>query len=307
MRARPALPFTLLILGASGCGAQGACWLDLTHAPLADRLFLVSDQCGTTSGLLELRPSGAQLLHAGVYSRLATNAQGDVRVASTGSRQLRRLAPGDAATTGVWYGHLGEVAVTPSGEAVWMALWGGESGVMLLDADRLTAWAYLNHPGDPVALELSGDGRRLAIASSQAGTLRLLDAVALQDLATTPTNGALALAFTPGGELAVLEDLERQVRLFDADLRPLATLAAGAQPRQLAVSPAGTRLVVTEAAEGALLVFDLAARTEVARWPLGPAPRAVVLVDEETAVVGLEDEGRVVQVNLHDGAMEDLL
>jgi hypothetical protein len=123
----------------------------------------------------------------------------------------------------------------------------GDAAILPTD-DMDRAWA------DPAGVAVSPDGRRAFVAAAASDALSVVDLPALLAAAAAPPPA-------DGGEKADRMDLAAD---FVAARVPL-----GANPREVALAPGGTRLLVAERWDGTVAVLDPASGAVLSRIDLG--------------------------------------
>jgi YVTN family beta-propeller protein len=83
-----------------------------------------------------------------------------------------------------------------------------------------------------------------------------------------------------------------------ANERVNAEVAVGTDPRNVAITPDGTRALVTNRGSGTLSVVDIRAAEVIATIPVGMFPYGVVSGSDAYAYVSLQGDGEVVEVDL---------
>lgn len=89
------------------------------------------------------------------------------------------------------------------------------------------------------------------------------------------------------------------VDLYAADR--LREVAVGTDPRTVALTPDGTRVVVANRGSGDISVLSLRDRVVTASFPVGQLPYAVVMLDDNRALVTLQATDEVVMLDLTSG------
>lgn len=125
---------------------------------------------------------------------------------------------------------------------------------------------------------------------------------ALPTAQTPAYQGASSMVMGRGNLLYVANPLLNSVAVINSATRALlAEIPLGAFPQSLALTPDGTQLVVIYAKENALSVISTTERTETARHTLDGIASALVVGDNESAWVSVNDT--LQNVRLSDGVV----
>jgi YVTN family beta-propeller protein len=115
------------------------------------------------------------------------------------------------------------------------------------------------------------------------------------------SSGTMALG-RDGITIAVANLFNDSITLVQpANDRVLAEIAVGSEPRNVAITPDGTRALVTNRASGTLSVVDLRAAAVTATIPLGLLPYGVVSGSDSLAYAALQGSAEVVEIDLTGG------
>ncbi|MGE3853366.1 MAG: protein kinase, partial [Planctomycetota bacterium] len=161
-----------------------------------------------------------------------------------------------------------------------------------LHGDRCTATRRSGHAGKVHAIAISPDGRRAASVDA-AGMLRVWDLTAAgapTELAVRSLDAPLfCAAFSPDSAWLAIGGERPGIALFDmrgSDLPPPVSLDASAQRLlAMAFSP-DSSLLIAGGYGGTLLVSDIAARSVIARIPVGDAISALAMRADGLLAVG---------------------
>jgi YVTN family beta-propeller protein len=118
---------------------------------------------------------------------------------------------------------------------------------------------------------VAADGRRAFVANIGSGNVTAVDLAAGAKLRDIPTgDGAEGIALSPGGrELWVGNRAADTLSVLDPQsLEVVATVPCPGFPIRVAVTPDGSRALVSAARSGEVVVFDVAARKELLRRKL---------------------------------------
>lgn len=310
---RPRADAALLVFVALvACGGEETeevsdCWFDFAHASEVDELFIGVD-CGDRSGVFVAarEDDTAHELVPGRITRVAPSRDGADVIITFANGVERYDIETAKAVRSFSNAEPGEVAVGPDADAVWVTLWNasdGEEGVALYDSARMRRQALIPLANAPVALALDASGRRVVSASSEVGDVIVIDASSLEIAATTETTGALDIAMSPdGARVAVIEDREHRVVLFDGDtLDVSAAFEVGPMPRQVAFSADGRTLFVTDRDEDTLRRFDVETHEALETIDLPGGPARLLITPYDTAVIGLVKAEQIVELDLVSG------
>jgi YVTN family beta-propeller protein len=123
---------------------------------------------------------------------------------------------------------------------------------------------------------------------------------ALPDARSVPaySSGTMALG-RDGLTIVAANMLNNTVAIVEpANERVNAEVAVGTDPRNVAITPDGTRALVTNRGSGTLSAVDIRAAEVVATIPVGMFPYGVVSGSDAYAYVALQGSGEVVEVDL---------
>jgi hypothetical protein len=291
---------------ASGCTEP--CWFELAVAESTRKLFVVHDceKAGSLVALdLDQDPGRFKVLARGSFSRISLGANEDWIAATTelGRVEFFNISPpATVSRSNPLLGNAGEIATTPDA-AAWVAEWGAESGLGLIDVGSLRLRAFIPMAGDPVGLTfLAGENAVLAVSSTE-GTVSKFHAARFEPLVSMPTTGALDLALLSSPpRVALLEDLSQRISVRDlGTLETVRELATGAGPRRLVSSADGRTMAVSERGSNVVRVFDAVSLEELRSIALESAPEGIALTDDRRAIVALAEEDAVVMFDIASG------
>jgi YVTN family beta-propeller protein len=118
---------------------------------------------------------------------------------------------------------------------------------------------------------------------------------------TAHTSGTMALG-RDGATIVAANMLNNTVSiLVPATGRVNAEIGVGDDPRNVAVTPDGTRALVTNRGSGTLSIIDIRAATVITTVPVGVFPYGVVSGTDSLAYVSLQGSAEVVEVDLIAG------
>jgi YVTN family beta-propeller protein len=165
-------------------------------------------------------------------------------------------------------------AAHPSGETLYAANFDAGSLSILHRDGRAPRLVPLGR--QPVAIDLSPDGRALWVGSAGSDTIHVLDTARDSIVAALPVpgGGPVRLAFTPDGALVVVAlDRANAIAIFDARTRrELGRVATGGSPKGVYVRGDGRIAYVSLPEARQLVAVDVRARRVVRTLPLDGAP-----------------------------------
>jgi YVTN family beta-propeller protein len=175
-----------------------------------------------------------------------------------------------------------------------------ESGVTVIDAERLQRIATIPTGRGHHELAFAPDGRHAFVSNRDEGTVSVVDVghlAKVKDLATGPV--PIALAVSPlSRALYVADGKTGEITVVDAGrLEPIARIATRPGLGPLRVSPDGRWAIAVNPAEHAAYVVDTTRNALVHTIPTGGKPYQVAFT-RAFAYLRLLDAERVVMVNL---------
>jgi len=216
------------------------------------------------------------------------------------------------------------IGLTPDGRHAFVPDYfrsgeGRTSGLAVVSLDRLEVVARPAVCPAPHDAEPDPTGHRVAVACSLSDELVILDAARFSEIGRfhvdhvpgppgAPRLKPLNVAWSPGGDtLYVSLHLAAEVRAFLVDGTLLGTVAVGAGPMQIALTPDGGTLVVANRLDRSVSLVDVQRLEERGRVSIDRAhPHGVTLDDRgQWAFVTCEGEagatGGVVAIGIADG------
>jgi YVTN family beta-propeller protein len=137
------------------------------------------------------------------------------------------------------------------------------------------------------------------VVSYAQGALPLYD---LPDALTYAASSSNSVVVLSGGRVAVANMLADSVALVDVRTNVLLVeIPVGDDPRGVAVTPDGSRLLVTNRGDNSLFVIDIAAQVVIATHYVGQQPYAVLTDDNQTAYVSLQGDATVIEIDIQTG------
>ena len=218
------------------------------------------------------------------------------------------------------------IGITPDGARAFVPDYdrsqpGVPSRVSVVDLADLSVVATPVVCGGPHHAEVDPTGELVAVACSLSDEIVLLDARTLEErgrFAAGPDAGPpgqpalkpLNLAWSPDGQVIwVGLHLAGTVRAFRTSGEIVGTVAVGARPAQIALTPDGGTLVTANRADASLSLVDTSSLIETARIPLGAEHPHGIALDALglRAFVSCEGTpqttGRAVAVDLEAGSI----
>jgi hypothetical protein len=297
-------------VGTAGCDAH--CWFDLAAGESSRKLLVVrscpQDGNGELLGVALDDPWAAPVeIGHGRYSRVALGEGEAWIAASTTGRRVDFYTidpPSMIKKSAAFNGNVAGLAPTPDATGVWVALWGRlQSGVALLDTVTGSKQVFVPFEGDPLRIEFLPEENAILAASSGQGRVTKIHAARFEQLAATPTSGALdfALLGSPP-RVALLEDRSQRVSVRElAHLEVEAELEIGLDARKIASSQDRRTFAVTERDPPALRVFDGQHLEQQRYIELDGEPEALAVTNDGRAFVGLNNEDAIAVIDLATG------
>lgn len=291
-----------------------ACLLLLAGAPQAwAAQAFVTNQGDDTVSVVDT-VSGLVVQTVAVGSKpagVAVSPDGSrVYVTNPESRSLTILARADGRLTRLadvpaGAGPLGVVAGLRDGR-VFVADWYGAT-VAVLGPDGAGGLALLSTVAvgqSPSGLAVDDGGGRLYVANRESDTVSVVDVATLGVVATVPVGRAPFGVTVQGGRVFVANVQSSDVSVIDvATLAELGRLPVGAFPYAVAVTPDGSRILVTNQHSGTLSVFDGAYRP-LPDIAVGEYPEGIALsADGARAYVALWMDNRLAEVDVASGTV----
>lgn len=190
--------------------------------------------------------------------------------------------------------------VSPDGKLLYVALSGspiagpgvdqsklppadkGADGIGVVDLATLKLLRVLRGVSDPEQLAVSGDGKRLFVASEDTGKGVVMDASDGRVMASMPVGGEPeGVTLSPGGRFVYMTSEEdHQVSVIDtATNRVIATIEVGERPRFTEFSDDGRTAYVSGENDGTITVIDAVAHQRLRTLQLeGALARPVGMV-----------------------------
>ncbi len=190
--------------------------------------------------------------------------------------------------------------VSPDGKLLYVALSGspiagpgvdqsklppadkGADGIGVVDLATLKLLRILRGVSDPEQLAVSGDGKRLFVASEDTGKGVVMDASDGRVMASMPVGGEPeGVTLSPGGRFVYMTSEEdHQVSVIDtATNRVIATIEVGERPRFTEFSDDGRTAYVSGENDGTITVIDAVAHQRLRTLQLeGALARPVGMV-----------------------------
>jgi YVTN family beta-propeller protein len=190
--------------------------------------------------------------------------------------------------------------VSPDGKLLYVALSGspiagpgvdesklppadkGADGIGVVDLATLKLQRILRGVSDPEQLAVSGDGKRLFVASEDTGKGVVMDAADGRVIASMPVGGEPeGVTLSPGGRFVYMTSEEdHQVSVIDtATNRVIATVEVGERPRFTEFSDDGRTAYVSGENDGTITVIDAVAHQRLRTLKLeGALARPVGMV-----------------------------
>ena len=171
--------------------------------------------------------------------------------------------------------------VTPDGTKLFVLLHDEEGGVAVVD---LATWQVdKTIPVDrfPVALALTVDRHRIAVASSDVNTLTFIDLATLQPVETQHVQTDFGLVMHPRKPLLYsMLSFDGEVLVYDYAARAtVASIAVGEWPTYGAITSDGRFLYVPNAEASNVVKVDTDSNTTLLRIAVGNDPEDVVLLE----------------------------
>lgn len=135
----------------------------------------------------------------------------------------------------------------------------GADGIGIVDTATLKLVKILRGVSDPEQLAVSGDGKRLFVASEDTGKAIILDAASGNTLASLAVGGEPeGVTLSPNGKFVyVSSEEDHQVAVIDAAAnKVVATFKVGARPRFTEFSDDGAMAFVSGENDGSITVVD---------------------------------------------------
>ncbi len=242
------------------------------------------------------KPAGIAL-GAGARRVYVTNPEGHsiTILERTGDRlSVVREVPAGAGPLGV--------AVSPTDGRVFAADWYGDT-VAVMDADGAPLGAV--HVGQsPSGVAVDAAGTRLYVANRESDNLSVIDLATLTTVATIPVGHAPFGVTLHGGRVFVANVQSGDVSVLDmASLAEIRRVKVGEFPYAVAVTPDGSRLLVTNQHSGTLSVFD-ADFTKLPDITVGDYPEGIAMSEDGTrAFVAVWMDNRLAEIDVAAGKM----
>ena len=197
------------------------------------------------------------------------------------------------------------IAVSPRDGRVFVADWYGDT-VAVLDAvgsgPGLTQVGTIKVGQSPSGLAIDPAGARLYVANRESDTLSVIDLDRLDTLATVPVGHAPFGVTIQGGRVFVANVQSSDVSVVDTGtLAETRRLKVGEFPYAVAVTPDGSRILVTNQHAGTLSVFDgaFAPLPEIA---VGDYPEGIAMsADGARAYVAVWMDNRLAEIDVAAG------
>lgn len=158
----------------------------------------------------------------------------------------------------------------------------GADGIGVVDLATLKLLRILRGVSDPEQLAVSGDGKRLFVASEDTGKGVVIDATDGRVMASMPVGGEPeGVTLSPGGRFVYMTSEEdHQVSVIDTAMnRVIATIEVGERPRFTEFSDDGRTAYVSGENDGTITVIDAVAHQRLRTLKLeGALARPVGMV-----------------------------
>ena len=158
----------------------------------------------------------------------------------------------------------------------------GSDDVSIVDGERLTETARVPVGRSPAGVSVSEVAGRAYISNPDGPSLSAIELASGRVVAEVVLPGAVVgIATSPDGRRVYAADwYAHRLRVFDAGLAPVGSVAVGHAPAGIAVSAAGDRIYVANRDDNDVTVIDADGLRPLARIEVGEHPFALALTPD---------------------------